>query len=92
MVVSSAVLYARWMDDLDLEQVSPVRVIASTSTPIFLVHGLKDFRTPPSHSEKLARANPQDPLWLVPNAGHTGAAAAEPEAFRRKVLAWFAVH
>ena len=92
MVVSSAVLYARWMDDLNLEQVSPVRVIASTSTPILLIHGLKDFRTPPSHSEELTRANPKDPLWLVPNAGHTGAAATEPEEFRRRVFAWFKDH
>ena len=92
MVVSSAVLYARWMDHLDLEQVSPARVIGSAATPILLIHGLADSRTPPSHSEELTKANPRDPLWLVPNAGHTGAAAAQPEEFRKRVLGWFESH
>ena len=41
---------------------------------------------------ELAAANPRDQLWLVPNAGHTGAAAAEPEEFRRRVLTYFAEH
>jgi dipeptidyl aminopeptidase/acylaminoacyl peptidase len=92
MVVSSAVLYARWMDNLKLDQVSPVRDISHASTPILLIHGLKDFRTPPSNSEELALANPRDPLWLPSEAGHTGAAAAEPEEFRKRVLGWFADH
>lgn len=92
LAVSSAVLYARWVDGLELHQVSPLRAITSAATPILLIHGLKDFSTPASHSEELARANPRDPLWLVPNALHTGAAAAEPDEFRRRVLAWFANH
>jgi dipeptidyl aminopeptidase/acylaminoacyl peptidase len=92
LVVSSAMHYARWMDNLNLEQVSPLCDIGRALTPILLVHGLKDFLTPPSHSEELAQANPRDPLWLLPNAGHTGAAAAEPEEFRKRVLGWFADH
>jgi dipeptidyl aminopeptidase/acylaminoacyl peptidase len=89
MVVASAMLYARWVDGLNLRQVSPRSAISHASTPILLIHGLKDFKTPPWNSEELARANPRDRLWLVPNAGHTGAAAAEPDEFRRRVLAWF---
>jgi uncharacterized protein len=92
MVVSSGMLYASWVDGLNLQQVSPLHAIAQASTPILLIHGLNDFRTPPSNSEKLASANPRDPLWLVPNALHTGAAAAEPDEFRRRVLTWFAEH
>jgi fermentation-respiration switch protein FrsA (DUF1100 family) len=92
MVVGSAMLYARWVDGLDLQQVSPIGVIAHTSTPILLIHGLKDFRTPPSNSMELAKANPRDSLWLVPNARHTGAAAAAPAEFRERVLAWFSTH
>ena len=91
-VVSSAVLYARWVDGLDLRQVSPVRAIAHVSTPILLIHGLKDRRTPPWNSQELASANPRDSLWLVPNAGHTGAAAAAPEEFHERVLSWFRQH
>jgi fermentation-respiration switch protein FrsA (DUF1100 family) len=92
VVVSSAVLYARWVDGSDLRQVSPVRAIVHESTPILLMHGLQDFRTPAWNSQKLASANPRNPLWLVPNAGHTGAAAAAPEEFRRRVLCWFQEH
>jgi len=92
IVVSSGGLYARWVDGLNLLEVSPLSVIAQASSPILLIHGLNDFRTPPSNSEKLARANPRDRLWLVPNALHTGASAAEPVEFRRRVLAWFAEH
>lgn len=90
--VGSGELYARWVDGVDLRQVLPIQAIAQASTPILLIHGLKDVRTPPSHSEQLAKANPRDPLWLVPNAGHIGLAAAQPEEFRRRVLAWFAEH
>jgi fermentation-respiration switch protein FrsA (DUF1100 family) len=92
MVVNSAMLYARWVDGLNLSQVSPVSAIAHASTPILLIHGLRDYRTPPYNSVELAHANPRDVLWLVPNAGHTGASAVEPEEFRRRVLAWFAEH
>jgi fermentation-respiration switch protein FrsA (DUF1100 family) len=90
--VSSALLYARWVDHLDLRQVSPVQAIAHASTPILLIHGLQDFRTPAWNSQKLASANPRNSLWLVPNAGHTGAAAAQPEEFHKRVLCWFAQH
>jgi len=92
IVVSSAMFYARWADGLNLSQVSPVSVIAHVSTPILLIHGLDDNLTPPYNSEELANANPRDPLWLVRNATHTGAAAAEPAEFQRRVLAWFAEH
>lgn len=91
-VISSGLVYARFFDGLDLRQVSPVKTIAWTATPILLIHGLRDFRTPPSQSRELAAANPHDPLWLVPNAGHCGASAAAPVEFRRRVLGWFEDH
>ncbi len=92
LVVGAGMLYARFVDGLDFREVSPVRSIAVARTPILLIHGLDDFRTPPSNSERLAAANRSDPLWLVPHALHTGAAAAAPEEFRARVLAWFARH
>jgi len=92
IVVRSGMLYAHWVYGLNFQQVSPILSIAQASSPILLIHGLKDLRTPSSNSERLANANPRDPLWLVPNAGHTGAAAAEPDEFRRRVLGWFAEH
>jgi uncharacterized protein len=90
LVVGSAIAYADWTDGLDLRQVSPVDSIARASTPILLIHGLQDFRTPSYNSVRLARANPRNSLWLVPGAAHTGAASTEPAEFRRRVLGWFA--
>lgn len=92
LVLSSGLSYARLIDGLDFRQVSPIKSIARTSTPILLIHGLRDIKTPPSQSEELAAANPRDPLWLVPRATHTGASAAAPDEFRRRVLSWFAAH
>ena len=83
---------ARWADGLDLRSVSPLHDIARASTPILLIHGLNDRRTPPSKPVRLERANPRNSLWLVPGASHTGAFAAAPEEFRRRVLTWFREH
>lgn len=91
-VVGSSVIYARLVNGLDLGSVSPVHDIRHAATPIFLIHGLKDDRTPFDNSVRLARANSGNELWLVPNAVHTGASAAEPEEFRRRVVGWFANH
>ena len=92
MMVDAAMLYAHWADGLDLRAVSPLHDIARAPTPILLIHGLNDRRTPPSDSVRLERANPRNSLWLVPGASHTGAYAAAPTEFRRRVLAWFAGH
>ena len=92
IVVGSSLIYADWVDGLDLHHVSPVESIAHASTPILLIHGLRDSRTPPWNSERLAHADPHAVLWLVPNADHTGASSAEPTEFRRRVLGWFAEH
>lgn len=92
IIIGSGIIYARAVDGLDLRQASPVASVAHNATPILLIHGLADIKTPPSQSKELAAANPRDPLWLVPNASHTGAAIADPEEFRRQVLAWFRAH
>lgn len=91
-LIASAVFYAKLVDGIDLGQVSPVRSIARVSTPILLIHGLADLRTPPYNSEKMARANSGVCLWLVPGAPHVGASRVAPGEFRKRVLAWFAEH
>jgi hypothetical protein len=88
-MVGSALLYARVRFGVDLGNVSPVADIAHTQTPILLIHGLADNRTPPWNSEQLAKANPRASLWLVPGARHVGAFRTQPEEFNRRVLAWF---
>ncbi len=89
-IVGSSLLYAAWVYNLDLRRVSPVDSIGRASTPILLIHGLGDVLTPPYNSVRLAKADPRDPLWLVPKAQHTEASLAEPEEFRKRVLNWFA--
>jgi hypothetical protein len=40
----------------------------------------------------VAAGVPRIVLWLVPDAVHTGAWAAAPVEFPRRVLGWFAAH
>jgi fermentation-respiration switch protein FrsA (DUF1100 family) len=91
-VVSSGLFYARVADDLDLQRVSPMTSIAASTTPILLIHGLNDDRTPPTHSKRLLAANPRNALWLVPGAGHVHASQTAPDEFRERVLTWFSSH
>jgi len=88
-VVWMAFLYARLRYGLDLRTASPEAAIAQSTTPVLLIHGLKDAKTPPMHSEILAAANRRcAKLWLVPGAGHTGAYGAAPREFEERVFAF----
>ncbi len=93
LAVDLGLAYARLVNHIDLASISPRRSIAETSTPVLLIHGMKDLKTSPSNAELLARAaGGAHDLWLVPNAGHTQAASVAPDEFRRRVLEWFAQH
>jgi hypothetical protein len=92
LLVAGGLAYARVLYGLDFRQVAPVEAIRQTRTPILLIHGIEDRRTPCWHSERLAQANPSAVLWLVPNAGHVSASSADPQSFRQRVLDWFAQH
>ena len=92
LLVQNSMTYAEFRYGIDLRQVQPIESIRRTATPILLIHGLRDSRTPYWHSQALARADAQSVLWLVPNAEHTAAYSATPTEFRRRVLSWFAGH
>ena len=87
-LVWSARLYALLRYQLDLSRTSAIQAARQLNTPLLLIHGLQDDRTPPGHSRSIfAAAKPGlAELWEVPNAGHTTASAHEPEAFRMRVL------
>jgi hypothetical protein len=90
-ILEAGFLYARLRHGVDLRSASPEEVIRTASTPVLLIHGLADTRTAPYQSRRLHEANPQfTELWEVPGAGHTRASVAQPEEFKRRVLAWFA--
>ncbi len=89
-VVWTAFFYARRRYGLDFRAASPEAAIAQSITPVLLIHGLKDMKTPPRHSKILAAANRKcATLWLVPEAGHTGAYGAAPTEFENRVLGFF---
>jgi pimeloyl-ACP methyl ester carboxylesterase len=83
-------IYAHFKYGLDFRDASPEAAIARSTTPVMLIHGLADKKTPPEHSRILADANPRTTsLWLVPGAGHTGAFGAAPQEFERRVLSFY---
>ena len=82
--------YGREKYSLDLEKVSPEVIVATTLTPVLLIHGKEDRNIPVRHSERIAARNPSVILWKVPNADHCGAISTAPEEFKTRLLAWYA--
>ncbi len=92
-LVWSGFLYARWKYGVDFYAASPEAAVGATSTPVLLIHGLDDKNTPPLHSQIIAsRRRSNIDLWLVPDAGHTGAFQTAPGEFRYQVLSWLSNH
>jgi hypothetical protein len=94
--VEAGLFFARWKYGLDLEQDSPQNAVAASSVPVLLIHGKKDTNLPPRHSEMIVAHNrnriPALELWEPAQAKHTGAAAAEPREYERRLIGWFASH
>jgi len=61
--------------------VSPEVAARSLHVPLLLLHGEDDDETPPSHSRRIARADPSARLVLVRHAGHNGV-LGRPEAWQ----------
>ncbi|MEI9813343.1 MAG: alpha/beta hydrolase [Acidobacteriota bacterium] len=82
--VAGGSLYARFAKGLDFTESSPVQSIRKLDTPVLLIHGLADTRTPASHSQELAAANPEHTkLWLVLGARHVGSYTTAPMEYRK---------
>jgi hypothetical protein len=97
--VETGFIYARWKYGVDFEQASPENAVAASRVPVLLIHGLKDTNLPPRHSEEIQShsisRNPSNlsvELWEPANAGHCGAAGAEPEEYERRVIGWLESH
>jgi hypothetical protein len=94
--VEAGWLYARWKYKIDFEQASPENAVAASHVPVLLIHGLKDTNLPPRHSEMILAHNrtriPALELWEPAQARHTGAAAAGPQEYERRLIGWFASH
>jgi pimeloyl-ACP methyl ester carboxylesterase len=57
--------------------------------PLFLINAENGGGGEELTPEYYAAAGPPKQLWTVPDAGHTGGLAAQPDEYRRRVLAFF---
>ena len=79
---------------VDFAAIRPVAVVSEISPrPILFIHGSLDATIPVSHASRLFEAaqNPQDELWIVPEAGHTQAYKMRPAEYMQKVTDFFGV-
>lgn len=61
--------------------------------PVLLIDGLQDDIVPPNSGRRLYAAAPgPKELWLIEDAGHAGGLKAQPEAYPRRVLRFYAEH
>ncbi|MBV9759370.1 MAG: alpha/beta fold hydrolase [Acidobacteriaceae bacterium] len=88
-IVEEAILYAYVARHVALSDARPEHAVRGVRTPILLIHGKEDRETSPTNSEEIFRNAACAQLWLVPHAGHTGAYAAAPREFERRVIDWF---
>lgn len=90
--VEIGMIYARLRYGVWLGDANPADVVATTATPVFLIHGLADTNLRPQQSLAIQKANPKVIYWGVEGAAHCGAFAAAGKEFERRVLDWFDSH
>jgi fermentation-respiration switch protein FrsA (DUF1100 family) len=71
-------------------QISPIRDIATLSTPILFMHGAEDDYIPPHMSQELYAAKQVGPkdIYLAPGAAHAEALWSDREAYEQKLGAF----
>ncbi len=80
------------MYGVDFSAVKPIESVSEIAPrPIFFIHGELDEVVPLEHAYRLQQAsqNPQNQLWVVPQAGHVRAYVTHPEEFMNKVTSFF---
>ena len=92
---------ARTLYRIDVREISPARAIAQSDTPVLIIHGEEDSEVPVEHARLLGRAigasfdeieMGQGSVWMVPDAGHTGAFRTQPKAYIEKIVKFFELH
>jgi alpha-beta hydrolase superfamily lysophospholipase len=76
--------------EIDPDQVSPERSVASRAFPVLLICGTADRTIPCRHAEMILRAadGPKS-LWIVQGAQHAAAFGHSPAEYQRRVLDFF---
>ncbi len=92
---------ARILYRIDVREISPAREIAQSDTPVLIIHGEEDSEVPVEHARLLGRAigasfdeieTGQESVWMVQDAGHTGAFRTQPKAYIEKIVKFFEAH
>ncbi|MBN4064460.1 alpha/beta fold hydrolase [Dehalococcoides mccartyi] len=92
---------ARQIYGIDIKDISPARAIARSDTPVLVIHGEDDTVIPVEHARLLGRAigasfdeieGGQETVWIVPNAGHTGAFRTQPKTYIEKLVKFYEAH
>ena len=81
--------YVRVRHGLNLLDAAPGTAIGRIRAPVLLIHGDADRNTPLYHALALAQAQPAATLWIVPGAAHTASWQAAPQAYPRRIVAFF---
>jgi hypothetical protein len=91
---------ARAMFGIEIGDISPVAAVASSNTPILIVHGDRDEMVPVEHARRIydaatsvedgsASGQRQAELWIAPGAGHVQAYREHREEYVRRVTGFF---
>ncbi|MDY6893255.1 MAG: CocE/NonD family hydrolase [Chloroflexota bacterium] len=83
---------ARKAYGIDFNDVRPLSAVHKIAPrPLFFIHGEFDETVPVEHALRLYHSsnNPNNRLWIVPEAGHVGSYEAQPEEYITKVANFF---
>ncbi|MCI0446349.1 alpha/beta hydrolase [bacterium] len=89
--VEAAFWTASWKYSFDLDQISPLKSLSVTKTPVLLIHGDIDNNLPVRHSRLMyisQQKNPKIQFWES-HAGHAGTFGRLPDEFEKHVIGWF---
>ena len=82
-----AMRWAKWLVNVDANQLRPVDVIGHIAPrPILITHGVLDEIVPVRHAYTLFKAaeEPKE-LWVIPDAHHVGARDLDPDGYFARV-------
>lgn len=83
---------ARAVYGVDINEAKPLPAVDKIAPrPILFIHGEFDNIVPVENALKLyhSSSNPNNKLWIVPEAGHVGSFKACPDEYIAKVIAFF---
>ncbi len=77
---------------VDFNAIKPIEQVSKIAPRrVFFIHGELDEVVPVQHAYELQQAsqNPENQLWVVPQAGHVKSYVTHPEEYMNKITAFF---